>query len=164
MSGSQVAQRFGAKRIGKGKWMALCPAHADRKPSLAIVEGKRWVLLKCRSHGCDTNDILSNVGLRMSDLSYSSSSFDPAAEALARTRQRERDKRSAELRIGEWIIRFAHQGYTRKNRDEDITAICECAWVLSHKTIPHWESILRVHLERIEAADHCRRRGMLPNV
>jgi hypothetical protein len=46
-----VAQRLNAKRNGKG-YMAKCPAHADRRASLSISEGRDGrVLLHCHA-GC----------------------------------------------------------------------------------------------------------------
>jgi hypothetical protein len=56
------------KPNGSNKWMACCPAHNDRSPSLSITEadgGK--VLLHCFA-GCDTRDVVSAMGLQMADL------------------------------------------------------------------------------------------------
>jgi putative DNA primase/helicase len=51
-----------------GGWMALCPAHADRNPSLSIDQGDDGrVLIKCMA-GCDTEDVLQAAGLTMADL------------------------------------------------------------------------------------------------
>lgn len=56
-----------ARKNGEGKWLACCPAHADRSPSLSVAyRDGRW-LLHCFA-GCDTGDILAAVGLEMSDL------------------------------------------------------------------------------------------------
>lgn len=48
--------------------MALCPSHPDRKASLAIAEGKKGVVIKCMSAGCETRDILAALGLGWGDL------------------------------------------------------------------------------------------------
>lgn len=51
-----------------GNFVALCPAHGDRNPSLAIREGERGrVVVVCRA-GCETSAIVGALGLRMSDL------------------------------------------------------------------------------------------------
>ena len=53
---------------GRGTWIACCPAHADKTPSLTIREtddGK--VLLHCFA-GCTALEIIDAVGLEMSDL------------------------------------------------------------------------------------------------
>ena len=52
---------------GNGKWMALCPAHKDRSPSLAINETDDRLLLHCFA-GCETRHVAAAVGLDMSDL------------------------------------------------------------------------------------------------
>ena len=55
------------KRSGIG-WIARCPAHDDRVPSLSISEGDDCrTLLKCHA-GCSTPDIVKALGLQMSDL------------------------------------------------------------------------------------------------
>jgi hypothetical protein len=56
------------RQTGAGKWMALCPAHADKSPSLSIrvLEGER-ILVHCFS-GCEVHAVLEAVGLTFSDL------------------------------------------------------------------------------------------------
>jgi hypothetical protein len=61
------AQRVGARRGPRG-WIARCPAHDDRGPSLSIATGADGrVLLKCFA-GCDAERIAAALGLRLSDL------------------------------------------------------------------------------------------------
>lgn len=53
---------------GGGRYKALCPAHADRSPSLSICEGDDGrVLLHCFS-GCRAEAIVSSVNLTMAEL------------------------------------------------------------------------------------------------
>jgi len=53
---------------GHGRWMACCPAHEDKSPSLAITELRDGrILIKCFA-GCEILDVLSAIGLTMSDL------------------------------------------------------------------------------------------------
>jgi len=55
-------------RESSGSWKALCPAHADREPSLSVTEGDDGrALLKCFA-GCDTENVVAALGLEMSDL------------------------------------------------------------------------------------------------
>jgi hypothetical protein len=68
VTATEFARLLKARRIGKGKWQARCPAHPDRKPSLAIAEGRKGILLKCMSHGCETKDILGALGMTFADL------------------------------------------------------------------------------------------------
>lgn len=68
MSVDRVLSKLHKVRKTASGWQALCPAHDDREPSLAIreVEGGK-VLVKCHA-GCETDDVLGAVGLRMQDL------------------------------------------------------------------------------------------------
>jgi len=62
-----LVQRLHAKRNGKG-WIANCPAHDDRKPSLSINEGSDGrALLKCHA-GCNTDDVIAALGMERRDL------------------------------------------------------------------------------------------------
>jgi len=63
----QLAQRLHARRSGRG-WIAPCPAHNDRSPSLSIGEGSDGRLLLHCFGGCSTESIVSKLGLSMSDL------------------------------------------------------------------------------------------------
>jgi len=57
----------GARRSG-GKWMAHCPAHRDRSPSLCISEGSgKRALLHCFA-GCPIDSVLKALGLSLRDL------------------------------------------------------------------------------------------------
>jgi hypothetical protein len=56
------------KSTGNGKYLACCPAHPDRSPSLAIKQtDDEKLLLHCFS-GCSVVDILAAIGLELSDL------------------------------------------------------------------------------------------------
>lgn len=69
MTARELATRLGAKRIGKDKWMAKCPAHPDKHPSLSIRVGRKVpVLLKCMSCGCEISAILAALGLKWADV------------------------------------------------------------------------------------------------
>ena len=58
----------GAKSCGPGRWMARCPAHEDRGPSLSVRElDDGRLLLHCFAQ-CETGDVLAAVGLSLGDL------------------------------------------------------------------------------------------------
>lgn len=58
-----LARLDGVKRTGKARWIARCPGHDDRRPSLAISEtADGRVLLHCFG-GCSARDVLSACGL-----------------------------------------------------------------------------------------------------
>lgn len=51
------------RKMGPDRWMACCPAHNDKSPSLSIREcSDGRVLLHCWT-GCGANEILESVGL-----------------------------------------------------------------------------------------------------
>ena len=69
MNADAFLQRFEDVRgTGPGRWIAKCPAHEDRSPSvsLRLLEDGRWLIHDFA--GCDTGAILSAVDLHFSDL------------------------------------------------------------------------------------------------
>lgn len=67
------------RQTGPGRWLARCPAHADKSPSLSIRElDDGRILLHCFT-GCPTADILAAVGLEFGDL-YPPRPIDPHAK------------------------------------------------------------------------------------
>lgn len=70
------------KRTGTDRWVARCPAHDDRGPSLAVRELENGrVLVHCFA-GCSVDDVVGAVGLEMSDL------FPPRPLQYGRKRER----------------------------------------------------------------------------
>ena len=58
----------GVKETGPGKYLSRCPSHDDRSPSLAIKDGDDGrILLHCFA-GCETESVLSAIGLTFSDV------------------------------------------------------------------------------------------------
>lgn len=57
MNASAIAAALDARRAGRC-WMARCPAHDDRDPSLSIKEVEGKVLVKCHA-GCDQRDVIA---------------------------------------------------------------------------------------------------------
>lgn len=58
----------GLKPSGLDKWIARCPAHKDRSPSLtirAIADGR--ILMHCFA-GCGTDAVLDALGLKFTEL------------------------------------------------------------------------------------------------
>lgn len=55
----------GVKKRGKAKWVAQCPAHGDKTPSLSILESDNGnVVLHCFG-GCSVHAVLDAVGLEI---------------------------------------------------------------------------------------------------
>ena len=68
MSAEKILDRLeSVSETGPGRWIARCPAHDDRSPSLSIREVDDLLLLHCFS-GCDVSEVVSAVGLELSDL------------------------------------------------------------------------------------------------
>jgi hypothetical protein len=58
----------GLRAVGQQRWMALCPAHPDKRPSLSIREGDdARVLIYCFA-GCGAVEILDAIGLDSMEL------------------------------------------------------------------------------------------------
>lgn len=56
------------KRTGPESWIACCPAHADKNPSMTITEKDDGrVLVHCFA-GCSVDEVLGAVGLTFDDL------------------------------------------------------------------------------------------------
>lgn len=63
-----VARLEKAKRTSRDSWLACCPAHKDRTPSLTVrgLDDGR-ILVHCFS-GCGAADVMAAIGLETSDL------------------------------------------------------------------------------------------------
>lgn len=57
-----------AKPTGRGTWIACCPAHEDKNPSMTVREADGGVLLVHCFAGCTAEEIVSACGLKMEDL------------------------------------------------------------------------------------------------
>lgn len=84
MNAQDILDRLEKVTGSKGKWIACCPAHQDKSPSLAVTETDDRVLVHCFS-GCDTQDVTAAIGLNLADLFYNKLA---GAEITERKRQR----------------------------------------------------------------------------
>ena len=62
-----ILQRLKGVKGGNGQYTALCPAHSDKNPSLAVSEKGGKILLHCHA-GCSNESIVSALGLEIKDL------------------------------------------------------------------------------------------------
>jgi len=69
MSAQALLDRLEKVRAtGNGTWLACCPAHADKRPSLSIKEtGDGVVLVHCFA-GCGVDEILGASGVPIDEL------------------------------------------------------------------------------------------------
>jgi hypothetical protein len=56
------------KSTGNGRWIACCPSHKDKSPSLSVrcLDDQR-ILVHCFA-GCDIDSVLTSIGLELSDV------------------------------------------------------------------------------------------------
>jgi hypothetical protein len=62
-----IARLDKVKSTGPSAWVACCPAHEDKKPSLSIRGLDDRVLVHCWA-GCGAADVVAAVGLSLADL------------------------------------------------------------------------------------------------
>lgn len=68
MSAQTLISRLeGVRAVGRDRWVARCPAHDDRGPSLSITERDGRILFHCFA-GCDAESVLNGAGLRWCDV------------------------------------------------------------------------------------------------
>lgn len=106
MTATEFAKRLGARRCGNS-WVARCPAHLDRSPSLSIAEGNDGrVLVKCFA-GCPTQAVLEALNLGWRDL------FPSHTPRLEITHQQESRERAEEVALMVWDAMTATRRYFR---------------------------------------------------
>lgn len=69
MNASALLDRLDkVSQTGEGRWIARCPAHEDKSPSLSVRElDTGIILIKCFA-GCGAADVMVAVGLTLADL------------------------------------------------------------------------------------------------
>lgn len=63
----QLLSRLDKVSGRNGSWVACCPAHEDRRPSMSIREQDGKILLHCFA-GCEVADIVGAIGMDLTDL------------------------------------------------------------------------------------------------
>jgi putative DNA primase/helicase len=90
MSAAEIAHALGGRKAGGG-WVARCPAHDDRKPSLSISDsddGK--VLVRCHA-GCQQEQVLAAIRSRGLWIERRSRRFTRSVSRVASNDQPDRD-------------------------------------------------------------------------
>lgn len=69
MAASALLDRLtNVRRTGDGRWLARCPAHADKSPSLSVRElSDGRVLVHCFS-GCSFEQVIATAGVSIDEL------------------------------------------------------------------------------------------------
>lgn len=63
MRAQEIAESLGGAEGGGKEWRCLCPAHADRNPSLSVTEKDGKLLFKCRA-GCEQKAVIAELERR----------------------------------------------------------------------------------------------------
>ena len=63
MNAEAIARALGGRKAG-GAWVACCPAHDGREPSLSITDAKGGKVLVCCHAGCDQPDVIAALRSR----------------------------------------------------------------------------------------------------
>ena len=71
----------GVRPCGPDRWMARCPAHDDRRPSLSVQVADDRILIHCFA-GCSPQEIVEALGLEMRDLFLKSGSREPETKGV----------------------------------------------------------------------------------
>jgi len=64
------------KRRSNNQWMACCPVHQERTPSLSIKDDNGKIIMKCFGCGASGIDVINAVGMEPSDLFPPSDNVD----------------------------------------------------------------------------------------
>ncbi len=81
MTVTETLERLqGVTKTGQNQWMARCPAHEDKRSSLAVSvsEDGSMILLHCHA-GCATPDVCAAMGLQAQDLFATTMNSKPPA-------------------------------------------------------------------------------------
>jgi putative DNA primase/helicase len=63
MTAETIAKALGGRKAGAG-WMARCPAHEDREPSLSLKDADGGKVLLCCHAGCDQQKVIAALKAR----------------------------------------------------------------------------------------------------
>jgi hypothetical protein len=127
------------KQTAPNKWVALCPAHNDKHPSLGVtLTSDGAILIKCWT-GCGAQAIVESVGLSLRDLFP-----QKAAKEFDLTKPRPKAPRFSKselfdiLLIEAVILAFAYEEQRNGKTISDID---------HNRAVVAFNSILRLHSE-----------------
>lgn len=93
------------------QWIARCPAHKDKSPSLSVAQGDKGILLACHA-GCSVSAIASALGFKVKDL------FNPKEKPAAPTARRKiikiYDYRDEMGTLLYQAVRFEPKGFSQR--------------------------------------------------
>lgn len=137
------------KALSGGEWVACCPAHSDKNPSLNLKLSGDKILINCKA-GCTTEAVCTALGLRLSDLFVDSSKkalAKPATEKIVATY----DYKDETGNLLFQVVRFDPKSFRQRHKNGD----GEWYWNLDNvRRIPyHLPEILQATTETIYIAE-----------
>ncbi len=117
----QILDLIGSVRKSGQGWMAKCPAHEDRSPSLSIREAEDRVLLHCFS-GCSVAAICGALGIGIRDLfaeNLSPVQWTQLQQARRERKQADHKKKIQESRVID--ARREAEALLRASQGQDIS-------------------------------------------
>lgn len=82
----QILERLdGVRRHGKDKYMACCPVHQDKSPSMMVTDKGDKITMYCFSCGAKGPEIIKAIGLPTSVIFKDSGTFDKQSYILSKT-------------------------------------------------------------------------------
>lgn len=115
-----IAQHFGARSTGSGRWLARCPVHSDKSPSLSIAAGRDGrVLVRCWV-GCDLSAVLNSAGLSIGNLFPSGPPPTPEQRAGLESR---RERQTIARQEERWTIDKARLLWQALDRERPLVSL-----------------------------------------
>ena len=120
----------GVRELRPGRWVAKCPAHKDKSPSLSVsAKDDGAVLIHCHS-GCHPDDVIAALGLSWRDILPER---DKAAyEAALAAGHRHRQRTLADVTLKEWsawVMAIAADDL-RQGREHGLEDRAVLAWAM----------------------------------
>lgn len=106
----------GVKSTGKDRWMALCPAHNDREPSLSVKALPDKILVSCQA-GCHINAVLAALKIEMSDLFFASSKAKTSTLGEPKEIVASFDYHNKEGKVLFQVVRFKPKSFAQRHPD-----------------------------------------------
>lgn len=87
MTASQLARLLKGKRLGHGRYVAKCPVHIEKTPSLSIKSGRVGILVHCFGCGADVKEVAKAMGIPVTAFFYEGSYQPPITDTRWRDEQ-----------------------------------------------------------------------------
>lgn len=108
----------GVKKLSDNSWMAQCPSHDDKKPSLHVTQVEDKILLKCQA-GCQTETVVKAMGLEMADL-FTDKKLPPPAEEVKSPKIVKTYDYQDEARITLYqVVRYEPKGFSQRHKNSN---------------------------------------------